>query len=706
MPVNIAVAGNPNCGKTTLFNLLTGSSLHIGNWAGVTVEKKTGRIKGTDFRLTDLPGIYSMSPDSDDEKISVEFLLNNRPDAVINVIDGTNIERNLFLTLSIAELKIPMLVLVNMIDEVNASGGFIDCELLSSLTGITFIPISARSGENTDKIPNALKELISKKSPDKIRYENSVQNALNSIYSVIRTSGKELPYTFFASEVLSENQEITKRLGLTPEQSKKIEEIRSELRRQLPGKNTKSAAADAKYKYIEWLSEKAVSKNTPPAIGRIDKIVMGKFLAFPIFLLIMLTVFVLTFGPPGRILSRLADDLISGIIPLTENLLNSLNAPSWTIRLVCSGIISGVGGVVQFLPQIAIFFLCLSVLEDSGYMARAAFITDSFMKKIGLSGKAFIPLIMGFGCTTTAAMASRTQENTSERKMTIMLTPFMSCGAKLPVYALFTGIFFPRYGYAIIFCLYAAGLLMAVLCGILFGKTIFKNRRTSFIMELPPYRMPHFSSVIKNTWEKTKDFLLKAGSVIFSLSIVIWLLQNILSGVEESVFSDLVKYAAPVFKPLGFGSSEAVVSLLSGIVAKEAIVSSFEILSPNGISETLMQNFTPVSALSFLIFVLLYTPCISAISSIKKETGSLGLAIFSAFFQFFIAYVSSLLFYQTAGFILNHKLNPSLIVSLLCSALIIFSIYTIIKNLHMQLNGKCGGSCNGCEKKCSRNNQF
>ncbi|MGN0620486.1 MAG: ferrous iron transport protein B [Porcipelethomonas sp.] len=711
MSAKIALAGNPNCGKTTLFNALTGSRQHVGNWAGVTVEKKSGTIRNTSFTLIDLPGVYSLDAFSTDEKITVDYLLGSRPDALINIIDGMHLERNLFLTLKLAELEIPMIAAVNMMDEVNLSGMKIDFDLLYEMTGIPFIPVSARSGENIDKITEKLKDIINRKPGFKIRYENSIQNALNCIYDTIYDPVRKLPYAFYASEILSGKNSISEKLHLTAVQNRKIKFTVDRLRSEYPQKNTESIAADAVYSYIDKLIRSAVTlkkADTRDMIShKADRILLGKFTAFPIFFCVMLAVFFITFGPPGSFLCSLMETFINKITaPSILGLMTAADAPDWTVRLISEGIIGGVGSVLRFLPQIALFFLFLSFLEDSGYMARAAFLTDKFMRKTGLSGKSFIPMLMGFGCTTTAVMSARTQENSHERKMTIMLTPFMSCSAKLPVYALFTGVFFPEHSGLVIFILYITGLVIAAVWGLILRKTLFKDKSSGFIMELPPYRLPLLSNILKETIEKTKGFVLKAGTLIFAMSVAIWLFQNISSDLTfadseaESIFSQIGKFIFPVFAPLGFPDWKTAVSLLSGIVAKEAVISSMGVLYGSGLYEILPQIFTPLSAVSFMLFVLLYNPCISAIAAIKRETGSAKWALLSAFIHLATAYTVSLIVYRTGNYFLNHRFDMSILVALICGLIVFSGIYLLFRNVRSRINGSCCGNCIKCEHNC------
>ena len=664
MSRTLALIGNPNCGKTTLFNALTGSNQYVGNWAGVTVEKKVGKMTTGDYEVVDLPGIYALSPYSMEERVTQDFLVKDAPDAIINIIDGTNIERNLYLTIQLIELNRPMVVAVNMMDAVEQKGGHIDCAYLSGLLGIPFVPISARKNEGIDTVVQEIAHVINHQHiPPEINYNRITQNALNSIFGVIvkNCQAASTPYAYFATKLLEGDLQAVEPLQLRPEQMAEIETIVKQYEKDSPYADREALMADARYQFIEELVAKAVTKGSkedgPTTSDKIDKVVTNRFLALPIFLLVMLGMFLLTFGPVGTALSDGVEWLFTDCLtPALRTALESANAPEWSQRLLLDAIVGGVGGVLVFLPQITILFFCLSILEDSGYMARAAFITDRFLHRLGLSGKSFIPMLMGFGCTTPAVMATRTQENMNERRMTIMLVPFMSCGAKLPIYALFAGALFSAHQGLVVFSMYLLGFVIAILVGLLLKATLFKNNMAPFLLELPPYRMPLPKSVLKNTWEKAKGFILKAGTVIFAMSIVIWLLQNFspsLHFVEnsaDSMFAKLGNAIAPVFKPLGFGDWRAAVSLLSGLVAKEAVVSTMGVLygtaDSAALSGLVSEIFTPLSAYAFMAFCLLYVPCISAFATIKREMNSWKWAIGAAVMQSGIAYVVALLIYQ------------------------------------------------------------
>lgn len=666
--ISIALAGNPNCGKTTLFNALTGSNQYVGNWAGVTVEKKTGKTKDGKFNIIDLPGIYSLSPYSMEEIVSRDYIIKEKPQAIINIIDGTNIERNLYLSVQLVELGIPMVLVINMMDDVKAQGTTIDTCYLSKLMGMPIIPISARKGDNIDEVLRQIEYVVNNNiTPPEINFDTNTQNALNAIFSEIYSENKNIPYSFYSSKILEGDKRVIKELKLSEKQSKNVEAIAKKYENTGEYGDRETMLADARYRFIEDVTKKCVVKGKSDekltVSDKIDLIVTNRFLALPIFLLIMMIIFSLTFGSVGTFLSDLIEKFFGNILsPAVENFLDKVDSPQWTASLIINGIINGVGGILTFLPQIAILFLCLSILEDSGYMARAAFITDRFLRKLGLSGKSFIPMIMGFGCTTPAVMATRTQENINERRMTILLIPFMSCGAKLPIYALFAGVFFAAHQGLIVFSMYIIGFLLAIIIGLILKKTYFKSNQAPFIMELPAYRLPMISSVLKNTWDKCKGFLIKAGTIIFAMSIIIWLLQSFTPTLHYtddssvSLFAYLGGLIAPIFKPLGFGNWKTGVSLLSGLVAKEAVVSTMLVLYSAAneavLSGAILSAFTPLSAFSFMVFCLLYMPCISAFVTIKKETGSIKWAFASAVMQCTVAYIVSFLIYQIGSLII------------------------------------------------------
>jgi len=666
MSYTIALAGNPNCGKTTLFNELTGSNQYVGNWAGVTVEKKEGKTvhNGVELLVNDLPGIYSLSPYTMEEVCARDYIMNDDPDVIIDIVDGTNIERNLYLTIQLMELGRPMIIAMNMMDDVAQKGEHIDCEMLGKLLGVPVIPIVARKGEGLKQLMDEAVRIVTSGEQQhyQIKYDYNTQNALNDILLILleNKSTSDHHIQFYASKLLEADSSIADLLKLTDSQRKRIEDVilRYEATSQYGDRDT--MLADARYKYITELVGKTVTKNTTPGYltksDKIDRIVTNRVLALPIFLLVMFLMFSVVFGPIGEGLKAAVEWLINGLItPAVERILISADAPAWTFSLILDAVVGGVGGILTFLPQIMLLFLFLSILEDSGYMARAAFIMDRLLRKLGLTGKSFIPMLMGFGCTTPAVMAARTMENDKDRKLTIMLTPFMSCGARLPIYALFAGIFFEEHQGLVVFSMYLLGIVVAIVVGLILKHTLFKGNAAPFVMELPTYRMPTLKSTMLHMWDKCKGFLVKAGTVIFSMSILVWIMQNFsfsLNMVEDSsisMFGQIGAFIAPVFVPLGFGTWQAAVALLSGIVAKEAVVTTMSVLYGAGglaLQAVLATQFTPLSAYAFMVFSLLYMPCIAAFVSIRREMNSLKWALATALMETGVAYVVALLVYQ------------------------------------------------------------
>ena len=691
-PVRLALVGNPNCGKTTLFNAMTGAREYVGNWPGVTVEKKEGKIRnelgrkgrkgsvcthGHEMTLVDLPGIYSLSPYSTEEIIARSFVVDEKPDAIINIVDGTNIERNLYLTIQLMELEVPMIIALNMMDEVEKNGDSIDIKKLSLLLGIPVIPISARTGMGLGELAQSMRKLVFAAhtqlhegfniEPDDV-YDDFTRLEHYKIGNVIEPFAKKagLPLHWAKIKVLEGDKRVMERLSLDEQAKKKVDEIIREYAAADPLMDNETMVADSRYRYITNVCAQSVrkaEKNEKSDVSeKIDRILTHKWLALPIFVGIMALIFTLTFATVGAWLSDMVGVLLDEtVIPAARNALVNMNAYEWFTSLVCDGIITGVGGVLTFLPQIAILFFCLSLLEDSGYMSRIAFIMDKPMRKLGLSGKSFIPLLMGFGCSVPAAMGARTVENEQDKQMTIMLVPFMSCSAKLPVYGLLAGAFFAKGRGLVIISLYVFGVLAGILSGLLFRKTVFKNNDAAFIIELPQYRFPSMKNTFLHVWERVSHFLHKAGTIIFAMSVVLWFLQNFTFALsmtaesENSILGVVGSFIAPVFTPLGFGVWQAVVALLTGFVAKEAVVSALTMFygfsasaASNEIMAALSGTFTPVSAYSFLVFVLLYTPCIAAVTTISRELHSRKKALLLVIYQIAVAYIVSMLFY-TAG---------------------------------------------------------
>lgn len=661
----LAIIGNPNSGKTTLFNRLTGSNQHVGNWPGVTVDRKTGQIRrgGKAADLVDLPGIYSLSPYTQEEIIARSFVLSDELDGILNIVDAANLERNLYLTLQLIGLGLPMVVALNFIDDCRAQGIEIDCARLSELLGVRVVPISAKRGENMDEL---LDMLVGEMPPPTHQpaYLHGVGAAITraaKLLEAVPLRRASLP--FYSAKLLEGDTAMRAQVTLPDTLAAQVEEIASRLSSHMNSEDREMIFADALYDFIEDAVQQAVTRPENPPLTtteKLDRIMINKWLALPIFAVLMLIMFITTFGPVGGFLMDLLESGISGwLSPAVQGALTQAGAAPWLIGLICDGVIAGVGGVVSFLPQIVILFFFLSVLEDTGYLARIAFIMDTLLRKIGLSGKSFVPMLMGFGCTTPAVMAARTMENEKDRRMTIMLTPFMSCGAKLPVYALFAGALFPQHAGLVTFSLYVLGVVVAIFAGFLLKNTIFRGVSAGFVLELPPYRMPTFKGTVLNMWEKAKDFITKAGTIIFLMSIVIWLMQNFTFGLQvaensaDSILGVLGTVIAPVFTPLGFGQWQASVSLLTGLVAKEAVVSTMSVLygasSSAALSGILGQVFSPVAGYAFLVFTLLYMPCMSAFATIRREMGGMKWAAFAAIFQTVLAYIVALVVFQVGS---------------------------------------------------------
>ena len=586
----IAIIGNPNSGKTTLFNRLTGSNQHVGNWPGVTIDRKTGHIEHAGKRVdaVDLPGIYSLSPYTQEEIIAREFVLSDELDGILNIVDATNLERNLYLTMQLIGLGLPMIIALNFIDDVEAQDIHIDCEKMSAHLGVPVLPISARRGIGISSLLDAVTGKIHPPTHQPA-YLHGVGAAIRHGAEILEKSDlRACSRPFYAAKLLEDDPQIVSHIQLTAEQRAQMDALADALCAHDIGQDHEMLFADAFYDYIEGVVHESVTrpsipKQTPTTC--IDRIVMQKWLALPIFIAIMALMFWTTFGPVGETLKGALESLLQeGIAPNLEALLLTLGTSDWIISLICDGIIGGVGGVVSFLPQIIILFFFLSMLEDTGYLARIAFIMDTLLRRIGLSGKSFVPMLMGFGCTTPAVMAARTMENEKDRRMTIMLTPFMSCGAKLPVYALVAGAIFGKHASLVIISLYILGILMSILAGALLQKTVFKGVSSGFVLELPPYRLPTWKGTIRSMYDKAKDFLTKAGTIIFLMSILIWLLQNftptlsVAASPESSILGIFGRMIAPIFAPLGFGTWQASVALLTGLIAKETVVSTMNVL--------------------------------------------------------------------------------------------------------------------------------
>lgn len=637
--LTFALVGNQNCGKTTLFNQLTGSNQHVGNFPGVTVDRKEGMIKGyPDTRVTDLPGVYSLSPYSSEEIVTRQFVFDEKPKGIINIVDATNIERNLYLTMQLMELDIPMVLALNMMDEVRENGGSIRINQLESMLGIPVIPISAIKNQGVDElIEHAVHVARYQERPgrqdfcDPEDHGGSVHRCLHGIMHLIEDHAENagIPVRFAAAKVAEGDAEMEKSLHLEQNETEMIEHIVSQMEEER-GIDRAAAIADMRFDFIQRICRQTVVK---PAESKerirsrkIDAVLTGKYTAIPTFILIMGAVFFLTFNVIGAVLQNLLGKGIDYLTAQVDQLLTAWSVNTVLHSLVIDGIFKGVGSVLSFLPIIVVLFLFLSLLEDSGYMARVAFVMDKPLRKIGLSGRSIVPMLVGFGCTVPGIMASRTLPSERDRKMTILLTPFMSCSAKLPIYAFFATAFFPKYKALVMVGLYVVGILIGILVALIIRKTLFKGEAVPFVMELPNYRMPALKNVLQLLWEKAKDFLQRAFTVIFVATIVIWFLQsfdlhfNLTADSQNSILAVVAGLIAPVFAPLGFGDWRISTALISGFMAKESVVSTLSVLT--GSMDVIHKILTPASALSLLIFCLLYTPCVAAVSSVKRELGS------------------------------------------------------------------------------------
>lgn len=659
-----ALAGNQNCGKTTLFNQLTGSNQHVGNFPGVTVEQKIGEIRGhKDCKVVDLPGIYSIRPYTSEEIVSRDFILNEKPDGIINIVDATNIERNLYLTLQLLEMRIPMVLALNMMDEVRNNGGTINVEKMSEELGIPVIPISAAKNEGIEELlQSVLKETKQKRLPQRLDFcpQGPVHRCIHSVCHQLEDHAENagLPLRFSATKVIENDEDIIKRLMLSQNELELIEHSIIEMETEL-SLDRNAALADMRYAFIEKVCEATVikcqeSKEHIRSV-RIDGLLTHKFFSIPIFIGIMFLIFFLTFNVLGAFLSDGLSVLIDGITGWVDQGLTLYGINPVVHSLVIDGIFAGVGSVLSFLPIIVVLFFFLSVLEDTGYMARVAFVMDKLLRKIGLSGRSIVPLLIGFGCTVPAVMATRTLSSERDRKMTMLLTPFMSCSAKIPIYAVFTAAFFPKQGALVMLGLYFFGIVVGIIVALLFGRTIFHGNPIPFVMELPNYRFPSLKSVVLLMWDKARDFLQKAFTVIFVATIIIWFLQsfdshlNIVADSANSLLAMFGRILAPIFIPLGFTDWRIPTALITGFTAKEAVISTMSVLLGTSVAQlkdALSMLFTPISAISFLVFTLLYTPCVAAIAAVKRELNSGFLAGVVAFIQCVIAWIVAFGVYQ------------------------------------------------------------
>ena len=656
-----ALVGNQNCGKTTLFNQLTGSNQHVGNFPGVTVDRKDGPIKGhPNTRVTDLPGIYSMSPYTSEEIVSRNFVLGDKPKAIINIVDATNIERNLYLTMQLLEMHIPMVVALNMMDEVTNNNGAIDINGMESLLGVPVIPISAAKNEGVrELIDHAIHIAKYQERPQKQDFcskddhGGAIHRAIHAVESIIEdhTERAGLPLRFCATKVIEGDALILEQLQLDQNEMAMIRHIVVQMEKE-GGMDRSAAIADMRFDFIEYVCERTVKKPTESKerirSEKIDRILTGKWTAIPCFIAIMGTVFFLTFNVIGAFLQGLLESGIDALTGAVDAWMTEVHVSHALHGLVIDGIFGGVGSVLSFLPIVVTLFFFLSIMEDSGYVARVAFFMDKLLRKIGLSGRSIVPMLIGFGCTVPAVMATRTLPSKRDRRMTILLTPFMSCTAKLPIYAFFVSAFFPGKGGFIMTGLYVLGIAVGILVAMLFKNTLFKGEAVPFVMELPNYRMPGVKNVAQRLWEKAKDFLSKAFSVILIATIIVWFLQSfdihlkLVSDSSESLMAMISGWLVPLFAPLGLDDWRIVTSLISGFMAKESVVSTMGILFGDSIHTAL----STVSAATMLIFSLLYTPCVAAIASIKRELGgkwAFGVVIWQCFVAWVIAFIVRLI---------------------------------------------------------------
>ena len=665
VPLTFALAGNQNCGKTTLFNQLTGSSQHVGNFPGVTVDRKDGMIRGKSNTLvTDLPGIYSMSPYSSEEIVTRNFVLDEHPKGIINIVDATNIERNLYLTMQLMELDVPMVLALNMMDEVRQNRGSVLVNRMEEMLGIPVIPISAAKNEGIDElVEHALHVAKYQEKPRIIDFcdanedGGAVHRCLHAIMHLIEDHAQAagIPVRFAAAKLAEGDQLIMDSLKLDQNEKETLEHIIKQMEKER-GLDRAAAIAHMRFDFIERVCDETVVKPKESKEHlrsmKIDRILTGKYTAIPCFVGIMGLVFFLTFSVIGAFLQNLLDMGITALGDMMDSWMTAANVSDVIHSLVIDGVFNGVGSVLSFLPVIVTLFFFLSLLEDSGYMARVAFVMDKLLRKIGLSGRSIVPMLVGFGCTVPGVMASRTLPSERDRKMTIMLTPFMSCSAKLPIYAFFTAAFFPEHGAIVMIALYFGGIVMGILMALLMRRTLFSGEAVPFVMELPNYRMPGAKNVGHLLWDKAKDFLQRAFTVIFVATLVIWFLQtfnahlSIVEDSKDSILAMVASVAAPIFRPMGFGDWRISTALITGFMAKESVVSTLSVLFGN--TATLLSCITPLSAASLLVFCLLYTPCVAAIASIKRELGGKW-AVGVVIGQCVIAWLAAFVVYLVGG---------------------------------------------------------
>ena len=663
-----ALVGNQNCGKTTLFNVLTGSNQHVGNFPGVTVDQKMGEIKdGKSGSVVDLPGIYSLRPYTQEEIVTRDFILNEKPDGIINIIDATNIERNLYLTLQLLELRVPMVLALNMMDEVHANGGTIDVRELSRCLGIPVVPISAAKGEGVSELLDQAVHTARGKTLPKVydfcAPDSPVHRCIHAVVHMIQDHADKagIPARFAATKLIEGDEGILRQLQLDQNEKELLEHCIVQMENER-GLDRNAALADMRYSFIESVVEICVvkcheSKEHRRSV-RMDKILTGKYTALPVFFGVMFLIFYLTFNLIGQNLSDFLSLGIDKLTMLVDRGLTAYGINPVVHSLIVDGIFAGVGSVLSFLPIIVTLFFFLSILEDTGYMARVAFVMDRLLRKIGLSGRSFVPMLIGFGCTVPAIMATRTVSSDRDRKMTILLTPYMSCSAKIPIYAVFSAAFFPKYAAVVMIGLYVTGILLGILLALVLKNTAFRGQPVPFVMELPNYRMPSARSVGLLLWEKARDFLERAFTVIFLATIIIWFLQtfdaklNVVTDSADSLLAMVGQFISGIFKPLGFDDWRVATALISGFTAKEAVVSTLGVLLGTNVAalgSVLGSLFTPLSALSFLVFTLLYTPCVAAVAAIRRELRSFWKMLGVVILQCGVAWLAGMLVYRIGG---------------------------------------------------------
>ena len=666
-----ALVGNQNCGKTTLFNQLTGSNQHVGNFPGVTVDSKMGEIRGEKGdAVVDLPGIYSIRPYSNEELVTRKFIMKEHPDGIINIVDATNIERNLYLTLQLLEMHIPMVLALNMMDEVRSNGGTIDIDKMEEELGIPVVAISAVKNEGIEDLIRAVREVSQRRIYPKVTdfcEKGAVHRCIHAVCHQVEDHAERIGISprFAATKIVEGDKDIIESLTLSENESDLMEHSIVEMERD-SGMDRNAALADMRYTFIEKVCAQAVIKSRESKEHirsvRMDSVLTNKYLAIPAFLAIMLLVFWLTFGVIGAFLSDLLSMGIDRLSEAADRALVAYGINPVVESLVIDGIFAGVGSVLSFLPIIVVLFFFLSILEDSGYMARIAFVMDRPLRKLGLSGKSFVSMLIGFGCSVPAVMSTRTLSSERDKKMTIMLIPFISCSAKIPIYALFAAAFFRRHQAFVMMGLYVLGILVGILCAFVLKKTAFRGKPMPFVMELPNYRFPSAKSVLLLMWDKAKDFIQRAFTVIFIATLIIWFLQtfdtrlNVVTDSANSLLAIIGKFIAPIFTPLGFNDWRAATALISGFSAKEAVVSTLSVLTGTGMSnlgETLGTIFTPLAAASYLVFTLLYTPCVAAVATIRRETGSAWKTLGIVCMQCGVAWIAAFVFYQAASLCLH-----------------------------------------------------